>query len=166
MPEPTVHAARFPAEYGQTAQTTRETLAWGDVADRITAARNYWLATTTDDARPYLRPVDGVFVEGALCFGGSPETRWVRHLQQRPAVSASLPDDDHAVILEGTVELVTDPEQPVALALAPANRAKYPQYFSGDEPAPFLPFWCLRPHRVYAWTLTGFPARATRFDFP
>jgi hypothetical protein len=29
------------------------------------------------NARPHARPVDGVWVGGALCFGGSPETRWV-----------------------------------------------------------------------------------------
>ena len=166
MSQPAAHAAQFPTEYGQTAESTAETLPWTEVAERISAARNYWLATTTGDGRPHLRPVDGVFVDGALCFGGSPETRWVRHLQQRPEVSVSLPDDDHAVILEGSVELVTDPDDSTAVALAPANRAKYPQYFSGDEPAPFLPFWRLRPRRVYAWSLTGFPARATRFDFP
>jgi len=52
----------------------------------------------------------------------------------------------------------------LATAQAPASRAKYPQYFNGDEPAAFHPFWCLRPARVYARSLTGFPARATRFD--
>jgi general stress protein 26 len=165
MPTPTATAARFPDEYGQTPDTLTDLLAWDEVAERIAGARNYWLATLRPDGRPHLRPVDGVFVEDALCFGGSPATRWVRHLQHQPAVSVSLPDDDHAVVLEGRAELVEDPADPLASALAPANRAKYPQYFSSDEPAPFHPFWCLRPARVYAWSLTGFPAKATRFDF-
>ena len=162
---PTATAARFPTDYGQTPATRAELLAWPDVAERIAASHNYWLATLRPDGRPHLRPVDAVFVEGALCFGGSPETRWVQHLQQQPEISVSLPDDDHAVILEGRVELVTDPDDPAAIAVAPANRAKYPQYFSADDPTPSVPFWCLRPSRVYAWSLTGFPARATRFDF-
>jgi uncharacterized pyridoxamine 5'-phosphate oxidase family protein len=165
MPTPTVTAARFPAEYGQTAETLAETLPWEEVSERIASALNYFVATTTDDGRPYLRPVDGVFVEDALCFGGSPETRWVRHLQQRPDATASLPDDDHAVILEGRAELVTDPDLPVSVAMAPANRAKYPQYFGDDDDGSFQPFWCLRPARVYAWSLKGFPNKATRFDF-
>ena len=166
MPTPTATAARFPTEYGQTSESLGETLPWGEVAERIAAARNYFLATTTDDGRPYLRPVDGVFVDDALCFGGSPETRWVRHLQRRPDVSASLPDDDNAVILEGRAELVTDPEQPVAVAMGPANREKYPQYFSDQAETTFQPFWCLRPARIYAWSLKAFPNKATRFDFP
>ena len=163
---PTARPARFPAEYGQTDATRAELLDWSDVAARIAAARNYWLATIAAPGRPHLRPVDGVWVDDALCFGGAPETGWVRNLQARPEVSASLPDDDHAVILEGAVELVSDPALPVSVALAPANRAKYPQYFEQGAPDEFLPFWCLRPRRVFAWSLTGFPNQATRFDFP
>jgi len=165
MHHPTASPARFPAEYGQTLETLDDLMSWDVVADRITAARNYWLATTTDGGQPHLRPVDGVFVDGALCFGGSPETRWVRHLEARPDVSMSLPDDDQAIILEGTAALVSDPDLPLSVALGPANIAKYPQYFQDDQPSPFLPFWHLRPRRVFAWSLTGFPAKATRFDF-
>jgi len=161
---PSVRPARFPAEYGQTAETTANLFSWDEVADRIAAARNYWLASTTEAGRPHLRPVDGVFVEATLAFGGSPETRWVQHLERRPAASVSLPDDDFAVVLEGDAVLVTDPELPLGAAVAAANKVKYPQYF-GEDPAAFQPFWALRPRRVYAWTLTGFPSRATRFDF-
>lgn len=160
---PNASPARFPAEYGQTPAAMEELLAWSDVADRIAASRNYFLATTTDDCRPYVRPVDGVFVADTLAFGGSPATRWVRHLQQRRAVSVSLPDDDHAVVLEGDVELITDETLPISGLVATANATKYPQYHT--EGAAFLPFWALRPRRVFAWSLTGFPNRATRFDF-
>ena len=109
-------------------------LDWPDVAERIAAARNYWLATTTDDGRPYQRPVDGVFVDATLAFGGSPQTRWVRNLEQRPEVSVSLPDDDHAVVLEGQAVWVTEPDLPIAAAVRAAERAKYPQYFADDGP--------------------------------
>ena len=90
--------------------------------------------------------------------------RWVRNLEQRPEVSVSLPDDDHAVVLEGQAVWVTEPDLPIAAAVRAANVSKYPQYFAdaGDE---FSPFWALRPRRVFAWSLTGFPTRATRFDF-
>lgn len=160
---PTSSPARFPSEYGQTPASMAELLPWDEVADRIARSPNYWLATTTDDGRPYQRPVDGVFVDATLAFGGSPATRWVRHLQHRAAVSVSLPDDDHAVVLEGDVELVTDESLPIARLVGTANATKYPQYHR--EGAAFQPFWALRPGRIYAWTLTGFPTRATRFDF-
>ena len=165
MTTPTTTPARFPAEYGQTPETMARLLAWNEVAERIAASPNYWMATTTNAGRPHLRPVDGVFVEDTLAFGGSPQTRWVRHLQSRPEVTASLPDDDHAIVLEGRAELITDPELPLARSVAAANRAKYPQYYGGESPSHPAPFWALRPRRVYAWSLTGFPNRATRFEF-
>lgn len=161
---PTAVPARFPDEYGQTDTTRADLQAWDDVATRIAESPNYWLATVAGDGRPHLRPVDGVFVDATLAFGGSPAARWVRHLQQSPTVSVSLPDDDHAVILDGDVELVTDPTLAISKAVTAANKVKYPQYHAGDD-AGFLPFWALHPRRVYAWSLTGFPARATRFDF-
>jgi general stress protein 26 len=164
MSTPKVAPARFPAEYGQTDESRAQLQTWDEVAERIAAARNYWIATTTPEGRPHLRPVDGVFVEGTLAFGGSPATRWVRNLEQRPAISISLPDDDHAVVLEGDAEMVTDPNLPLSSAVTEANVAKYPQYFTDGVPD-FQPFWAVRPKRVYAWSLTGFPARATRFDF-
>jgi hypothetical protein len=162
---PTATAARFPAEYGQTPETTAELRAWDEVAERIAASPNYLLATTTDDGRPHLRPVDGVFVDGTLCFGGSPETGWVRQLQRRSGASVILPDADQAVILEGEVELVDDADLPLAGAVLQANIAKYPQYFASESPTPSVPFWAFRSRRIYAWSLTEFPRRATRFDF-
>lgn len=160
-----VTAARFPTEYGQTDESVAEVLEWDAVSERIAAAKNYILATTTPDGRPYQRPVDGVLVAGVVCFGGSPETRWVRFLQQRPAVSLTLPDDDYAVIIEGTGVQIVDAEDPLTVAMGPVNRAKYPQYFTSDEPEPFHPFWTVRANRVFAWSLSEFPAKATRFDF-
>jgi general stress protein 26 len=161
---PQARPARFPAEYGQDAETLAVLQRWEDVTATVAASPNYWLATTTDDGRPHVRPVDGVFVESTLAFGGSPETRWVRHLQARPEASVSLPDDDHAVILEGRVELITDETAPIVAVVSAANRAKYPQYFGDDSPHGPVPFWALRPQRVYAWSLSEFPRRATRFD--
>src|SRR5437763_11136981 len=146
---PTAVPARFPTEYGQTDATVGDLLVWDDVAERIAASPNYWLATTTDSGRPYLRPVDGVFVGATLAFGGSPETRWVQHLEQRPAVSISLPDDDHAIVLDGNAELVTDPGLAIADEVGSANVAKYPQYYR-DGNTVFRPFWAVRPRRVYA----------------
>jgi len=113
------------------------------------------------------RPIDGVWV-GALCFGGSPETRWVRNLQTDPRVSVNLPSDELAVILEGEVEYVTDAAHPLLEPMMAENRRKYPQYFTNESegPAPeFQPFWLLRPSTAFAWTLAGFPNRATRWRF-
>jgi general stress protein 26 len=164
--EPRVARVRFPSDYGARGGEADELLPWSWAEERLVAAKNYWLSTVSAEGKPHARPVDGVWVDGALCFGGSPETRWVRHLQANPALSVHLPSDEEAIILEGDVEYIEDAAHPLAAPLATANRAKYPQYYEeGGETPPLVPFWCLRPRVVYAWTLTGFPNRATRWTF-
>ena len=128
------------------------------------AASNYWITTVGPDARPHARPVDGVWVDGALCFGGSPETRWVRNLMANPAISVNLSSEAEAIILEGTALCVTDPSHPLAEPSMAASKQKYPQYYPGSN-TPFRPFWMLRPTTAYAWTLAGFPRGATRWRF-
>ena len=156
-------AVRFPTGYG-TPGGADSLLSWSHVEERMRAASNYWLVTVGPDARPHARPVDGVWVDGALCFGGSPEARWVRNLMLNPAVSVNLSSEAEAIILEGTVELITDPSHPLAGPCMAASKAKYPQYYSGPD-MPFRPFWMLRPATAYAWTLEGFPRGATRWEF-
>ncbi|HUP37927.1 MAG TPA: pyridoxamine 5'-phosphate oxidase family protein [Candidatus Limnocylindria bacterium] len=158
-----IGSVRFPAAYG-TPGGPDSLLPWGHVEERMRAASNYWITTVAPSARPHARPVDGVWVDGALCFGGSPETRWVRNLMANPSISVHLSSEAEAIILEGTAEYVTDPSHPLAAPSAAASKEKYPQYFSGDAP-PFRPFWALRPTTAFAWTLEGFPRGATRWRF-
>jgi len=158
-----VGAVRFPATYG-TPGGPESRLQWSWVEQRVRAASNYWITTVGPDARPHARPVDGVWVEGALCFGGSPETRWVRNLMANPAVSAHLSSEAEAIILEGIAEYVSDASHALATPTAAASKQKYPQYFSAAE-TPFRPFWALRPTKAFAWTLAGFPRDATCWRF-
>jgi general stress protein 26 len=160
-----VTRATFPPDYGTRGGQADEVLPWQQVEEQLRDASNYWISTVTAGGRPHARPVDGVWVDGALCFGGSPDTRWVRNLQENPAISVHLPSGDDVVILDGVAEYVSDPEHPLAAPSALANKEKYPQYYGGDEPQPFRPFWCLRPETAFAWTLEGFPNRATRWTF-
>jgi Pyridoxamine 5'-phosphate oxidase len=158
-----VRPVRFPAAYGTPGESD-SLLPWSYVEARLQTAANYWITTVGPGARPHARPVDGVWIDGALCFGGSPETRWVRNLMANRAISAHLSSEAEAIILEGTAEYVTDPSHALAAPQAAASKAKYPQYFSGRE-MPFRPFWVLRPSTAYAWTLEGFPRGATRWRF-
>lgn len=161
-----VDRARFPSEYGERGGDADRPQSWtADVEPKLRDAPNYWVSTVRSDGRPHARPVDGVWLDGALCFGGSPETRWVRNLLANPAISVHLPGDDDVVVLEGTVEQVDAPEA-LLVQVAEASKAKYPQYYADGQDARPLPFWRLRPAVAYAWSLTGFPDRATRWEFP
>jgi hypothetical protein len=138
-------------------------LAWSFVDERMSKARQYWLTTTRPDGRPHARPVDGVWAEGVLSFGGGPEIRWNRNLEANPAASVNLDRLDEVVILEGTVERVTDPKHPLAEGVLRASKEKYPEYYPGKGTPPFRPFWLFHPEIAFAWTLKEFPKSATRF---
>lgn len=63
------------------------------------------LATTTRDGRPISGPVDGVFYRGAFHFGSSPTSLRFRHIDARPAVSAThLPGEHFAVSVHGVAQ--------------------------------------------------------------
>jgi hypothetical protein len=158
-----VRSVHFPAGYGAPGGP-ESLLPWSYIVERMRAASNYWITTIGPDARPHTRPVDGVWVDNALCFGGSPETRWARNLLANSAISVHLSSEAEAIILEGDAECVTDPSHPLAAPSRKASTVKYPQYFSGTE-FPFRPFWVLRPRTAFAWTLAGFPRGATRWSF-
>jgi general stress protein 26 len=163
--QPATRRATFPPDYGTRGGTGDEPVEWAAIEDKLRDAPNYWLTTVRPEGVPHTRPVDGVWVDGALVFGGSPDTRWVRNLQGNPALSVHLPSGDDVVILEGTVELVVEADHPVSEPSRAAQQAKYPQYYPGDELPEHRPFWMLRPTVAYAWTLDGFPSGATRWTF-
>ena len=160
--EPRAGRPRFPADYG-IPKDTRGMLPWSFVEERMAKAANYWVSTTRPDGAPHVRPVDGVWLEGVLCFGGSPETRWVRNLQRNPAITVHIGSEEEVVILEGTAEFVTESSHPLVAPQLAAAKKKYPQYYPGKRPPPFRPFWMLRPRVVLAWTLKEFPQSATRW---
>jgi hypothetical protein len=157
-----VRPVRFPSEYG-TPGTPDELLPWSHVEEQLRDALNYWVATIGPGGVPHVRPVDGVWVDGTLCFGGSPETRWAQNLAKNQRISVNLPSDTEAIILQGTAKLIENLKSPLAMQQTQASNRKYPQY--GEHAEPIGPFWTLRPTTVLAWHLEGFPKDATRFDF-
>lgn len=166
--EPVASRAIFPSEYGQRGGAEDELMPWSYVEEKLQKALNYWLSTVSAEGRPHVRPVDGVWVQGALCFGGSPEARWVRNLERGSPVTLNLGSEEEAIILEGAAELITDATHPLGTVSAVASKEKYPQYYTGeaaDAEPEFQPFWCFRPARAYYWALKGFPNRATRWTF-
>jgi nitroimidazol reductase NimA-like FMN-containing flavoprotein (pyridoxamine 5'-phosphate oxidase superfamily) len=162
MTEPRVDRPEIPAEYGIARATAH--VDWSHVEERLGAARVYWIATVGAGGRPRVRPVDGMYVDGVIYVGGSPETRWVRDVAANPQVSVHLDTlEGDVVIVEGDAEVLQRNSDPFAERLAAASRAKYPEYgmtaaqFKGPGPI------AIRPRKVVAWT--NFMKDPTRFRF-
>lgn len=151
--------AHLPPEYGLPADAPQ--LPWSYVDERMTAAKHYWVATISPDGSPCVRPVDGIWIDGRLYFGGSPESKWRRNIAADPRISVNLEDGDEAVILEGKADVVR-PDRSTAEKLAEVSNAKYgygqkPEDYEADA---FLEF---NPQRALAWKLLF--KDATRWTF-
>ena len=126
----------------------------------MTEARHYWLSTIHPEGRPHTRPVDGLWLDDTLFFGGSEDSRWRRNLAANPAVCVNLEDGEQAVILHGEVETHTPgAEESDRLAAASNDKYGYGQSRRDYEGKELL---LLRPRVVLAWTLLH--RDATRFE--
>jgi hypothetical protein len=154
--EPTAEPLDLPKEYGDVTTT----LEWPKVRSDLERAERYWIATTRQDGRPHVVPVDGIWVDDLWYFGGSDQAIHQRTVAANPNVVMHLEDAMKAVIVEGEVR-ETRPTAAIAKRLAAASRAKYgyaPSVSSYQKGVPTL-----FPSRVLAWT--SFPKDATRFRF-
>jgi hypothetical protein len=157
---PIADRPRMPDGYG-VPKTATGLLGWEAVENRLHAARVYWVATSGAGAQPRVRPVDGLYVDGALYVGGSPETRWVRDLHENPRVSVHLDGDDFVVIVEGTATFDGLPPE-LAQRVADASNAKFGYGVTqADYTRPGVV--SIRPRVVLAWS--GGLTNMTRFRF-
>jgi len=136
-------------------------LAWTEVNQRMEQARVYWVSTVDRTGRPHATPVDGLWRDNLLYFGGSPQTRRNRNLEGNPAVCVHLESGSEVVILHGEARL-TQADEPLARWLAEATTAKY-GYPSRPEEYQASGVHVFRPSHAFAWK--RFPTDATRYRF-
>jgi hypothetical protein len=148
----------MPAGYGDTTTTQ----AWADVRARLVDAKQYWVATNRREGSPHLVPVDGLWVDDVLYYGGSPDTLHVRLARADPFVTVHLPDPWNVVVVEGAVHRPR-PEPPLAQHLADLANEKYAEYGIEYDRSSYSDPFELHPKRVLAWS--SFPTDATRFVF-
>ena len=123
-------------------------VAWSHVEERLTEAKNYWLATVRPDGRPHVTPVWGVWVDRGLYFDGLPTTRWGRNLAANPQATVHLESADDVVIFEGLVEDLDTTSADLGDRVIQAWTTKYRL-----EPKPVRGgIFRLRPHTVRAFT--------------
>ena len=98
-------------------------LHWSWAAERLTAARNYWVATVWPDGRPHIMPVWGMWDDSTLWFTSSAGSRKVRNLTTDPRCCITTEDASDPVIIEGTAHIST--ELPVLRRVVDLMNAKY-----------------------------------------
>jgi hypothetical protein len=148
-------------------ETDEGLLDWSWVEERLQGARNYWFSTTRPDGRPHAMPAWAVWLDGALYFEGSPETRRAKNIASNPAISVHLENGDQVVVLEGQALAHGKPDRALGERLAAEFGAKYAashDYKPGPDQWDNGGLWILRPRVAIAWS--EFPKPMTRWRFP
>jgi hypothetical protein len=114
-----VEKPAIPPEYGNPTQR----LEWADVERRLESASAYWLASIRPDGRPHVIPRDGMWLDGALYYGGSPNTVHYRNITRNPHVVAHVGDGQEVIIVEGEVE-IEKPSEEMATRLSDESFSK------------------------------------------
>jgi hypothetical protein len=144
----------LPASYG----APHRLLSWEAVEQKLVESRTYWLATTRRDGRPHTIPIDGIWQDRALYFGGDPATVHLRNLRSDPRAVAHTERGESPVIAEGTAAW-HHPDQDEVTRLVAATQAKYGYASSPNSYRAGV--WRLAPHLVLAWQVLY--EDATRF---
>lgn len=125
-------------------QLEAELLPWRWAVAQLTAARNYWIATTRADGRPHSRPVWGVVIDETVLF--STGSLAVRNLARSPEICVHTESGNECVILEGTAEPERD--RAVLRRVAQAYSEKYDEPMDPDG----MPeFYAVRPRVAFGW---------------
>src|SRR5262249_26045804 len=89
----------LPEGYGNPSRV----LDFSDIRRSLEDAKQYWISIPRTGHSPHVVPVDGLWYEDKLIYGGSPQTLHSRAVREQPVITMHLPDPWKVVIVEGTV---------------------------------------------------------------
>jgi hypothetical protein len=165
--EPTASRPRTPGPGYGVPESDEGLLPWSDVNERLREARNYWIATANQKARPHAAPTWGVWIDQIFYTEGG--GRKIRNLRANPEVVVHLESGDQVVIIEGVASEISKPERSLFERIDAGYASKYGYKPSvnlstpDDIPYPEGGLFAIRPSIVFAWT--RFPEDATRYTF-
>ena len=159
--DPVVSRPLMPSAYG-VPKDRDGLLPWSYVTERMEKAMQFWISTVTPAGRPHATPVEGLWLEDRLYFGGDPSTRWQRNLASNPALDVHLESPVEPLILRGDAVGLKGLPKSLTTALSEASVAKY-GYSPGPEAYERAGVYVFRPRVVIAWR--RFPKDATRWQF-
>lgn len=158
---PKASRPHMPHGYG-VPKDSKSLLPWSHVSERMDKAMHYWVCSISPGGGPHVMPVDGLWIDDKLYFGGSPETRRNRNIVANPAVCIHLENAMEVVILQGDAHELRAPNKELAIRLGEASRKKYgfgpkPEDFAAGGTFEFT------PRVAFAWK--QFPKDVTRWEF-
>ena len=127
---------------------------WNTINQWMDDSKNYWLGTTKTNSKPHSRPIWGIWLDNFFYFGGGPNTRTVKNLNELNAISVHTESAQNVVIIEGYVERFDEEEMNKVLG------KKYEERYGIFHPPPF---WKVIPEIVFAWSMDDYKNTPTKF---
>ncbi|MFD9127368.1 pyridoxamine 5'-phosphate oxidase family protein [Kitasatospora sp. NPDC059571] len=165
MTEPTADRPHMPGYGILPADEGGGLLPWEWARQQLAASHDYWVSSVREDGRPHVMPVWGVWLDGALWFSSSLQSRKIHNLAQRPDCVVTTDDARDPVILEGRAERTAD--RPAIAAFLAALNAKYRTAYGLDFLDPAVNATVrVRPVQAIGLLHTDFRGSPTRWHFP
>jgi hypothetical protein len=142
-------------------------LPWSWAQERLAAALLYWVTTASASGFPHSRPVWGVWHHDSFWFAS--QNRCIQHLAENPQASINLTQGEDVVVVEGTVEQVTDDAGINVLVDGYAAKYAWDTHPADGKimrpEGTTAPVYRVTPVNVYGWPLAGWE-NVTRWKFP
>jgi Pyridoxamine 5'-phosphate oxidase len=142
------------------------TMTWAEIAERLSAPRQYWLNTTTPADTPHSAPVWGVVTEETLYFYSKRNTVKARNLAADPRSVVHLESGEDVLIVHGLLDDLGIPAgvpSVVSALAAKYTRPQDQQYLPSNDPD-FDVVYALRPRSAMAWRLEDYTASQRRWS--
>ncbi len=134
-------------------------LPWSWAQQRLSAARNYFLATTRPDGGPHVMVVWGLWLDDTFQFSTGRSSRKAKNLAADPRCVVTPEGADEAVVVEGVASELSD------AASHPAFFRAYEQKYGMDVSTMGEPLYLVRPRAVFGQIEKTFTRSATRWRF-
>jgi Pyridoxamine 5'-phosphate oxidase len=141
-------------------------MTWAEVAARLSAARTYWLGTTTVAGGPHAAPVWGAVTGETLYLFSERSTVKARNLAADPRAVIHLESGEDVLIVHGLADDVGSPALVPAVVAALAAKYTRPQdrqYLPDVDPAVDV-VYALRPRSALAWRLDDYAGSQRRWS--
>lgn len=127
---------------------------WDFVEKEMTKSKFYWLSTTTKKGNPHAIPIWGIWLDTTFFFGGGPDTKNRKNLQNNPYIIVHTESGADVVILEGTVSVEKDD------SINDKIVEIYKEKYKLDHPKPF---YRVDPKKAFAWTSENYAKTPTKW---
>jgi hypothetical protein len=135
-------------------------LPWKWAEQRLARSHNYWLITTRPEGTPHAMPVWGIWVDSIFCFSTGRTSRKAKNLAANPNCVVCNEESREAVIVEGRVTELTDPDRIRQLGVV------YHRKYKPWKLDPNLgPIFVVQPRVVFGMYEKKFADAATRWKF-